>query len=308
MSSNGDIAAVAGATGYLGKHVVQALHEAGFRVRALARAPGRLAEARPFCDDIYVGEATRHESVASFCDGARVLFSSIGVRNMKRRPTIWDVDFGANAALIDVARQAGVEHVVFVSVFRAAETRSTCRVAEARERVVDKIMASGMRWTVLRPTGFFNDMAEFFQMARRGRVWLPGDGTTRLNPIHGADIAEVVVREVTRTSPDGAVLNLGGPETFSMREIGELAFQVLGRPARFGRIPFGLLRAGSTLSRPFNENASALLEMFALMSGVDGIAPAVGKRRLEDFFRELAARGDGNGDGDGARLSVAAPR
>src|SRR5699024_3351655 len=49
---------VAGATGYIGRHTVRALHEAGYKVRALARNTRKLEPVADACDDVFVDEAT----------------------------------------------------------------------------------------------------------------------------------------------------------------------------------------------------------------------------------------------------------
>jgi uncharacterized protein YbjT (DUF2867 family) len=279
---------VAGATGYAGGHVARALHAAGYRVRALARDEARLVGVRDACDEVFVGEATRAATLDGLFDGVEIGFSSIGIRHVHRRPTIWEVDCQANLNLVEAARRAGVRRFVFVSVFRGEELRPRLDVVEARERVVDALASSGMDVIVLRPTGFFNDMSEFFGMARRGRVWLLGDGSQRLNPIHGADIGDVVAERLAREPRGLESVPLGGPDVLSLRDIGELAFRVQGREPRFSRVPAGVVRAAGALVRPFNTNLGALLSAFAIMNTHDGIAPALGRRRLEDFFRELA--------------------
>jgi uncharacterized protein YbjT (DUF2867 family) len=283
------LAVVAGATGYLGGHVVEALHAAGYRVRALARDAARLERVRASCDEVFVGEATRPETLAGLFDGASIAFSSIGVRHVHRHPTFREVDCAANLALVAGARAAGVRRFVFVSVFRGEELRGELALADARERVVDELASSDMRALVLRPTGFFNDMAEFFEMARRGRVYLVGDGSTRLNPIDGADIAEELVRLLAADSGEGAV-SLGGPDTFTLRGVGELAFEVLGKRPRFATIPTALVRAVAAVARPFNANAAALGQAFVAMVSHDAVAPSVGSRRLRPFYEQLAGR------------------
>jgi hypothetical protein len=85
----GERVVVAGATGYLGAHVAEALHAAGYRVRGLARDARRLERIRASCDEVFCGEATRPETLRGLFDGADVAFSSIGIRHVKRRPTIW---------------------------------------------------------------------------------------------------------------------------------------------------------------------------------------------------------------------------
>jgi len=78
---------VAGATGYLGRFVVQEFKRRGYWVRALARKPERLAEPGPFLapavrdqiDDLFVGQVTQPETLAGLCDGIDVVFSSVGM-------------------------------------------------------------------------------------------------------------------------------------------------------------------------------------------------------------------------------------
>jgi uncharacterized protein YbjT (DUF2867 family) len=234
---------------------------------------------------VFVGEVTKPETLRGLCDDIDVVFSSIGIRHLRRRPTIWDVDCQGNLNLIAAAEQAGVADFIFLSVLHGPEMRRTVPVAEARERVVDALARTKLHWAVLRPTGFFNDMKEFFAMARAGRVWLVGDGRARVNPIHGADIAAHVVDLLEEGYETGHARDLGGPDTFSLREIGELAFRMLGRPPRFGRIPVSLLRAAATLSKPFNQDVAAIVAMFAMLGSADGTAPESGTHHLEDWYR-----------------------
>ncbi len=280
---------VAGATGYLGGEVVKVLHQAGYWVRALARNESRLAAVRNACDDVFVGEATKAETLAGAMDGIDAVFSSIGLRSFSRKPTIWEVDCQANLNLVDLAERSGVRDFAFASIFHGEEVRKHLAVAEARERVVDALVASKMRHTVVRPNGFFNDMRDIFEMAKKGRVWLVGDGSAHFNPIHGADIADVVAEELARTSDDGVTRPIGGPDVLTLKQVGELAFKALGKPARFSSLPGWVLSASSKLIRPFNENASTFLSMFSLMTGSDLVAPQVGHRHLDAFFAELAA-------------------
>lgn len=287
MTNRRPLAVVAGATGYLGGHVVRAAKAAGYRVRALARDPERLGELRELCDDVFVGQATNATTLEGLFEGADVAFSSIGVRHFRRAPTVWDVDAGANLNLVDAAERAGVRRFVFVSVLGGTTMRRTVPAAEARERVVERLAASTMSWAVLRPTGFFNDMRDILEMARAGRVWLVGQGASRLNPIHGADLADAAVEcfdgdlNVTR--------ELGGPDALSTREVGALAFAALGRAPRFGSVPLWTLRLLAALILPFNVNLGSFLRMFvALEERGEAIGEAHGTHHLEAFFAEEA--------------------
>lgn len=284
---------VAGATGYLGRNVVKSAHARGYRVRALVRDEARLGEARTACDEVFVGEATDKATLAGLCDGADYLFSSLGNRTLARKPDCFAVDFRANMNVLARARDAGVQRVVFVSVLRGRENRGHVPQIEARERVVDALRGGPVPWTVIRASGFFNDMYEILGMARRGRVWIPAGGA-RFNPIDGADLAEVCLDAVGEPDAVGREIPAGGPDCLSMREIGELAFAALGTPSRVSEIPLWALTAAGRVVRPFNLNVASLILMMAALAAGDACCDAYGEHRLESFFSAAAVSG---GDG-----------
>lgn len=281
------LAVVAGATGYLGRRVVKVLHGTGWRVRALVRDPSRLGFAAEAADEVFVGQATDADSLAGLCEGAEAVVSSLGIRHFHRQPTIWEVDQDANLNVLREAERAAVSQFVFVSFLHADRLRAAIPVAEARERVVDALRASEIHGTVLRPTGFFNDMREFLEMARtgRGRVWLVGDGNTRINPVDGEDVADVA-REILwegRSAP--TEVEIGGPDTFTLDDIGRLACDAAGYGPRLGHIPTWALSLAVGALRPFNANAHGLGRMFVEFTRRDGVAPVRGRRHLADYYR-----------------------
>lgn len=278
---------VAGATGYLGGHVVRALKEQGHFVRALVRDASRLGEAGAHVDEVFEGQATQPESLVGLGEGIDTFFTSIGVRQLSRRPTFWQVDRDANLALLAEAERAGANHFIATSVFGARAHRTQIELFEAKEQVVDRLRTSSLRYSVVRPTGLFNDMAEFFNMATRGRVWLFGDGAAEVNPVHGADVADLVVRLVDADA--STEVDVGGPEVFAMREIGDLAFELLGGRPRFAALPLGVLRAATAITAPFNPNLAALLAGFHFVNSEGAVAPVSGRHLLRSFFMELAS-------------------
>lgn len=278
---------VAGATGYLGSHVARALKTDGHFIRALVRDENRLGPAGDAFDEVFEGQVTEPETLRGLADGMDIVFSAIGVRQLSRHPTFWQVDRDANLALVDEAERAGAKRFVYVSVFGAPSHRSRIELFEAKEQVTDRLQASSLRETIIRPTGLFNDMEEFFNMATQGRVWLFGDGSAEVNPIHGADVGDIVARVAASGSPQTEI-DVGGPEILTMRGIGELAFEVLGEPPRFAALPLGLLRAAAAVTTPFNQNLAALLGGFHFVNAEGAVAPTAGHRRLRPFFTELA--------------------
>jgi uncharacterized protein YbjT (DUF2867 family) len=284
---------VCGATGYLGGYVVKAAKARGYWVRALVRDASRFADG-DVCDDVFVGQATQPETLRGMCKDVDVVFSSLGNRTLARKPDVFDVDYAANMNIVREARRAEVGQIVFVSVLRGAQLRKKVPQFEARERVVDALKAGGNPWTVIRPSGFFNDMSEIMEMARKGTAWIPDAGGTRFNPIHGADLAEVCVDAFGNDQAIGAEIPAGGPDVLSMVRVAELAFEALGKRPRIRKIPAWTLAAAATVIKPFNVNVASLLRMFTAFSG-DAECDRYGDHHLADFFAELAARADEGG-------------
>ena len=281
---------VAGATGYLGGHVVRELHRQGYPVRALARDPERLGDLRPLCHEVVVGQATQAETLEGLVGQASVVFSSLGKHDFNRKPTTEQVDYQANINILQRAREAEVEHFVFISVINGERLAAQgVAGAAARERVVSALQQQGPDWTVLRPTGFFNDMADMFKMAQKGTGWLIDDGAFEMNPIHGADLAAEVVRSISDPAQRNTARDVGGPDVLTYRQIMELAFAALDKPPRLRSAPAWTLRAAAPLVGPFNPMVRDILKSIYWMSRWHARAPCCGTHHLEDFYRELAA-------------------
>lgn len=282
---------VAGATGYLGKHVIQALHAAGYPVRALARDADRLGEVRELCTEVVVAEATRPETLDDLVGDATVFFSSLGKHDFKRKPTAWDIDYRANMNLLERVRTSGVAHIVFVSAIGGERLRHRgIATAQARESVVDAIVAGEAAWTILRPSGFFNDMADFFNMAASGTAWVLGDGSARMAPIHGADLAAFAVEKIGDPSARMKSFDVGGPDSLTYLEIVELAFAALGRPVKTRRLPDWVLSAAPPVVGVVNPFVADLIRAIAIMAREGADAPNTGTHHLADFYAELARR------------------
>jgi uncharacterized protein YbjT (DUF2867 family) len=282
---------VAGATGYLGSYVVREFGRREYFVRALVRSPDRLeTSAREAADEVVEAEVTRPETLAHVCDDIDVVFSSVGITNQKDGLTFQDVDYQGNKNLLEVARYAGVEKFIYVSVLDGPDL-THLDIIRAHEDFVAELKDSGLSYTVMRPTGFFSDMGEYVAMARKGRVYLIGRGENRINPIHGADLA---VRCVDAVETDATEIPVGGPAVLTHRRIAELALEAAGRPPnRTASVPIWVMRSVVGATRLFSRHCAELLAFFATAMTRDAVGPATGTHQLSDYYAELAADGGG---------------
>jgi uncharacterized protein YbjT (DUF2867 family) len=274
---------VAGSTGYLGGFVAREFKARGHFVRALARSPQKLDHLQDSLDGIVEAEVTRPETLEHVCDGIDVVFSSVGITKQQNKLTFQDVDFQGNRNLLDAALKAGVEKFIYVSVFDGPNLLHL-DIVKAHEEFVEELKASGINYAVIRPTGYFSDMGEFLKMARKGRVYLIGQGANHVNPIHGADLA---VTCVDALEGDKQEIDVGGPETMTWREIAELAFRSLDKPARIRSVPVGVMSLTILLTRLFSRHSAELLAFFTAMATRDVAGPATGSHTLGEHYKNL---------------------
>ena len=285
---------VAGATGYLGRFVVREFTKRGYWVRALSRNPVKLEQTGPYLEpavldqtnEVFIGQATKPVSLHHLCDDIDIVFSSIGITVQKDKLTFRDIDYQGNKNILNIARAKSVRKFIYVSVFNA-HTYEHLEIIKAHEDFVRELKESGLDYAVIRPTGFFKDMSEFLRMAKSGRVYLIGNGKNKINPIHGADLAKVCVDAVTGKEHE---IPVGGPVIYSIKEIAELAFSILGKKPKITRIPPWLAKSAVIAIRPFNKQMSDLAEFFIVASQSDGVAPATGSYTLDDYYQELASK------------------
>jgi uncharacterized protein YbjT (DUF2867 family) len=276
---------IAGATGTLGRAAVRQLKAQGDFVRGLGRFVPTL---RPLpLDETFEGDLTRPESLEGCCDGVDTVLSCAGA---SMRLDAWGdrvsfaaVDFAGNRNLLAEAQRAGVGRFVYVSL-HAAERLLRTEYARAHEGFVALLRRSGLPFTVIRPTGFFGFFGEILRMAQKGQGVVIGSGAARTNPVHEEDVAAVCAAAVRGGESE---ISVGGPDTFTRREIVELAFGVVEKAPKIRRIPPWFFRGLVAPVVLLNPRIHALMAFGAAVSTIDVVAPAVGRRDLKTYFQSL---------------------
>lgn len=269
----------------LGRAAAARLKAQGHFVRGLGRSVPALR--RVLLDETFEGDLTNPESLEGCCDGLDTVLSCAGA---SMRLDTWGdrlsfdaVDLAGNRNLLAEAQRAAVGRFVYVSLHSAERLLGT-EYARAHERFVELLRRSGLPATVIRPTGFFGFFAEVLHMARKGQGVVLGSGETLTNPVHEEDVADACADAIGRTESE---ISVGGPDTFSRRQIVELAFEVLGRKPKITRVPPWLFRGLVAPIRLVNPRIHALMVFGAAVSSIDVVAPATGRRDLRSYFESL---------------------
>jgi uncharacterized protein YbjT (DUF2867 family) len=262
-----------GAGGQVGRRVHELLRLACHSVKAATgrdlTVPGAAAGLAEGCD------------VVMSCAGASVSMGAPDKRGYL------DVDPVIHEQLLAETLRAKAYRFVYLGVHTEEGYTHTAYV-RAHEKFVVALRRSALSATVIRPTGIFSAFEDLMPMARKGFCPLIGNGLARTNPIDPQDVAELMVRYVAAGPTD---LPCGGPEVLTRRQINEIVAQAAGKPgAWMPKAPAGFVRMEARVVRLFHPRVADLMEFFSEVATQDCIAPALGKRRMAEYFGVVPAR------------------
>jgi divinyl chlorophyllide a 8-vinyl-reductase len=296
-----------GATGTIGRAAAAGLTARGHAVTAIVR-PGRDPA---LCEGIDLRQADLTDPAALVRDGLRgdrfdALVSCLASRTGAPADA-WAIDHRAHLAALDAARNAGVRHFVLLSAICVQKPRLAFQ--HAKLAFEQALIASGLDWTIVRPTAYFKSLAGQIARVRDGRPFLIfGDGRlTACKPISDRDLAAFLADCLDNPERRNRILPIGGPgPAITPRAQGEMLFRLTGRAPRFRSVPPALLDAvigglsvGGTLSPRLRAKADLArigryyaTESMLLLDPTTGLydadaTPETGSDRLEEFYARV---------------------
>lgn len=240
---------VFGGSGFVGRYVVRALADAGFRVRVACRRPDLAGFLLPLGNvgQIQLVQANlRYRwSIDRAMDGADVAVNLVGVLAESGRQSFDGVQARGAGWVAEAAAAAGASliHVSAIGADAQSQSDYARTKAEGEKRVREAVPDA----IILRPSVIFGPEDEFFNrfagMARLAPgLPLIGGGETRFQPIYVGDVAAAVAKSASGSVPGGTLWELGGPEVLTFRACMERMLDIIGRKRALVPLPFTLAR------------------------------------------------------------------
>jgi NADH dehydrogenase len=279
---------VIGATGALGSEICRLLAERGDTVRALVRPssdPARVERLREMGVETIVGDLKDPETLAPACEGASVVISTASTTH-SRQPddSIPRVDRDGQIAAVDAARDADVGQFIYISY--SGNIDVDCPLHSAKREVELHLHASGMEYTILRPSVFMEvwlSPALGFD-ARQGAARIFGAGNQPVSWISAADVARFAVDCVGAPAAMRRVIELGGPEALTPLEVVRTFEELGGHPIAREHI------SEEALDAQWRHTTDPLEKSFAaLMLGISHGDPIDMTATLQAFPRRLTS-------------------
>lgn len=248
------LAAVTGATGFLGRHLVRTLADDGWDVRILARRDPVHPLWRGLEPQIALGDLGDADALARLCAGADAVFHCAGLIKARSRAEFDAVNVAGARRLAQAARSAApAARVVAVSSLAAREPGLSDYAASKRAGEDAALDALDGRATIARPVAVYGpgdvETLRLFQAAATSPVLPLFDPRARTAVVHGADAARQIVAMADQ-APAGETFTVcdDRPEGYDWRELMQTAAAACGSRPQLWRAPATALAPIAALS------------------------------------------------------------
>lgn len=251
---------IVGASGHLGSVVAQHLLVQGKTVRVMTRTPSTLAHLQQQGAEVVSGDLRDPASLLNACQGVEQVLATAHALTGKGDNNPHTVDDAGNRHLIDMARDAGVKHFIFVSVLGAGPD-APLEFFRIKYRTEEYLRASGLTFTILRPGAFMDLWAGLIgqPMLKQGKTTIFGRGDNPVNFVAVEDVARFVCTALEDPRAHNQVIEVAGPESLTLNQVAETFARASGRPAKKRHVPLPMMRVMSIVMRPVNPALSRLI-------------------------------------------------
>lgn len=237
-------ATVFGGSGFIGRQIVRRLAKQGAVVRVAVRDPERAMFLKPMgavgqIAPVYA-DVRSEKGVAAAIDGVDAVFNAVSLGVQSRRNRFADVHVRGARNVARATASAGIGKLVHLSGLGADAASDSAYVA-SRGHGDAAVREAAPFATILRPSVVFGPGDYFFTtLATLARVSpvLPlfAGGSARLQPVYVGDVADAAIKALQGTAA-GQTFELGGPATYTYRELIELLLKVVNRRRMLVTVP-----------------------------------------------------------------------
>ena len=239
-----------GGSGFVGRHVTQALAKRGYRVRVACRRPDLAGHVKPLGKTgqiMPVQANVRYpDSIAAVCDGAYAVINLVGVLYSAGAQSFDAVHVVGAETSARAAKAAKARLFIQMSAL-GASPNSASAYAKSKAEGEMRAKAAFPGAIVIRPSIIFGPEDSFFNRFAALSRFAPalpliGGGHTKFAPVFVGDVAEAIARLVDRGDADGRIYELGGPEKFTFKQLMEFTLDTVGRRRLLIPVPWAIAR------------------------------------------------------------------
>lgn len=272
-----------GASGNLGQHIAKELVSQNYDLTLVVRNEAKAKALSHICSKYIIADVCNKNGLEKVLDNQEIVVSALGKSvslNDKSKQSFWDVDFNANANILNEAKKSGIQKFVYVSALHS-EKYLHLDYFKVHHEFSELLKNSGINYSIIKPPAIFCAFLDVIELARKGQLVHLGSGDKKTNPIYEGDLAKITVDSINKTN---CVIEAGGKKTYSRKELNEIIQNAINPGKKIRTIPLGMIKTLLPVMKFFNRNSYDKFAFYLEVMQHDTIAPPLGEMTFENYI------------------------
>jgi len=242
------IVTIFGGTGFIGRYAVKRLAAAGYTIRVISRNADKALHLKTAGDVgqivLMSGNLAHSESLAGKLDHSYAVINLVGALYEGGGQRFGALHAQGAERLAQMAKAAGAQRFIHLSAL-GVDKAAGSHYARSKLLGEKAVLAAFPEATILRPSVVFGPEDQFYNRFAAMASLCPalpliGGGRSRFQPVYVGDVAKAIDHCLARPDTAKHTYELGGPHSYTMREILTYILHIIGRKRPLVRLPFGL--------------------------------------------------------------------
>lgn len=274
-----------GSTGNLGKEIAKELVKQGYDLTIVVRNEVKAKSLADITSKYIIADVCNKATLEHIFDKQEIVISVLGKSvspNDKSKPTFREVDYSANADILNEATKAGIKKFIYISAFHS-EKYLHLEYFKVHHDFSELLKKSGIDYSIIKPPAIFSTFIDMIEMAKKGQLVNIGKGDKRTNPIYEGDLAKITVDAINK---ENSIFEVGGKTIYTRKQLNEIVQNEVDSQKKIRKVPLGLFKITLPIIKLFSKNTFDKFAFFLEVMQHDTIAPQVGTMTFEDYVKQ----------------------
>ena len=244
------IATIFGASGFIGRHLIRSLTEKDFRIIAATRSPYLYGYLKPLGNpgqiDLEKVNLFEEENLRTLIKNSDVVINLVGILYENKKQKFENIHVKFPALLTKLCKEQNIKKLVHISALGINETANS-QYMQSKLKGEKNILNNFNRSVILRPSIIFGPEDKFFNQFAALAEFFPalpliGGGLTYFQPIYVGDVVKSIVTILEKEEINKNIYELGGPQTFTFKELMEILLKQIKKKRFLVPIPFSFAK------------------------------------------------------------------
>ena len=250
MQNNQKIIAIFGAGGFIGKHLIRNLTKLDYRIKIATHNPHLKGYLKPLGNpgqiELFKTNIFNQEDVKSVLKNCDLVINLVGILNETRKQKFIHIHSHFPYMLSNLCNELEIKNLVHISALGVKEKHKSLYMQsklEGEKNIKDIFKPS----VILRPSVIFGPEDKFFNTFASLAQFSPilpliGGGKTKFEPIYVGDVAKAIVKALELNNFESKIYELGGPESYSFKELMNILLTEIKKKRFLLPIPFSVAK------------------------------------------------------------------